>query len=156
MNKKFASAYLLLFMPCFLTGCNVIGQKNMSISVIYGVLTIIALLLLMVYGLVIREKDIWFLLLSVSIVIVNIGYFALSISKTLEEALLANRISYLGSVFLPMAMFMIIVNSCKLKCPKWVQVVLGCISILVFFCGSESGLFGYLLQRCDIRKNRWS
>ncbi len=53
-------------------------------------------------------------------------------SKTIEEALLANRISYLGSVFLPLSMVMIIMEVCKLHYKKWMPTVLLIISCFVF------------------------
>lgn len=40
-------------------------------------------------------------LVFTSIFVVNTGYFILSISKSLEMALWANRIAYLGSAMLP-------------------------------------------------------
>ena len=54
-----------------------------------------------------KKREPWFLVLFSSIFIVNAGYFWISVSRTLSEALLANRISYLGSVFLPLSMLMI-------------------------------------------------
>ena len=90
-----------------LSGCGV-GEKSASMSIIYGVMAVLSLGLLIAYICITRQRSIWFLLLYSSIFIVNLGYFVLSISRTLEEALLANRIAYLGSVFLPMAMLMII------------------------------------------------
>lgn len=108
-------------------------------SVVYGIVIILALLLFVIYNWVIKERDMWFYLLSVSIIVVNIGYFALSISKTLEEALLANRIAYLGSVFLPMAMFMIIINVCQLLYKKWLPYLLLIISICVFLLAASPG-----------------
>ena len=135
--------FLLICMPFFLTGCAFDGSKTTSMSVIYGVITVVSLLVLVVYCGVIDKKELWFILLFSSVFVVNIGYFALSISKTLEEALLANRIAYLGSVFLPMSMFMIIIKVCKLGYKKWLPCLLMIISILVFLVAASPGY-------CDI------
>lgn len=35
-----------------------------------------------------------------SVLVVNAGYFLLAVSGSLQQALMANRIAYLGSVFL--------------------------------------------------------
>ena len=98
-----------------------------KLIVSYGIMAIVSLLLLVGYCIFIKVKDIWMFLLFISVFIVNIGYLALVISKSLEEALLANRISYLGSVFLPLCMLMAIVNMCKIKCPAWIITILICV-----------------------------
>ncbi|MBR2890262.1 MAG: hypothetical protein IKC09_08325 [Oscillospiraceae bacterium] len=78
----------------------------------YAVTAAAALILLILYCAVERKKNQWMLLLYVSVAVVNAGYFLLSMSKTLEFALLANKIAYLGSVFLPLCMLMTIVRLC--------------------------------------------
>lgn len=145
MKKEFKSIcmFLLICLPFFLTGCASNGSKTTSMSVIYGVIAVISLLVLVVYCGVINKKELWFILLFSSVFVVNIGYFALSISKTLEEALLANRIAYLGSVFLPMSMFMILIKVCKLGYKKWLPCLLLMISLVVFLVAASPGY-------CDI------
>lgn len=110
-----------------------------KLIVSYGIVAIVSLLLLVGYCIFIKVKDIWMFLLFISVFIVNIGYLALVISKSLEEALLANRISYLGSVFLPLCMLMAIVNMCKIKCPTWIITILICISVVVFIIAASPG-----------------
>ena len=80
------------------------GGKSCSMALIYGIVAALSLVLAFGYCVLIKRKDLWFLLLFIAVFIVNLGYFALSISGTLEEAMLANRIAYLGSVFLPLCM----------------------------------------------------
>ena len=141
--SRFILIFLLIWISFSLTGCATDGSKSTSMSVVYGVTTIVSLLLLVVYCGVINKKEFWFVLLFSSVFVVNIGYFALSISKTLEEALLANRIAYLGSVFLPMTMFMIIMKVCKLGYKKWLPCLLLVISVFVFLVAASPGY-------CDI------
>ena len=139
MKKLLLCLMALLPMLFALSGCSNIGDKATSMSIIYCVTAILSLLLLLGYGLLVKKKEIWFLLLFSSVSVVNIGYFTLSISKTLEEALLANRISYLGSVFLPLSMLMIILSVTKLKYKKWLPSLLFAISILVFLVAASPG-----------------
>ncbi|MBR6542256.1 MAG: hypothetical protein IKT73_03515, partial [Anaerotignum sp.] len=73
------------------------------------------------------------------IFLVNAGYFSLSLSKTLGEALLANRISYLGSVFLPFFMLMTIAGVCNHPCKKWMVGILICINVVVFLIAASPG-----------------
>ncbi len=111
----------------------------MSIIIIYGVITVISLLLIVGYCSLIRDKDIWFILMFISVFVINAGYLTLSLSNTLTEALLANRISYLGSVFLPLCMFMIIMNVCKVEYRRWVAYLLFLISMAVFIIAASPG-----------------
>ena len=139
MKKLLTYFPLLLFMICAFTGCGSIGAKTTNISIIYGATAILSLLLLTAYCYLIYQKDIWFLLLFSSVLIVNVGYFCLSISTVLEEALLANRISYLGSVFLPLAMLFIILDILKIRFPKWASLLLFIVAIVIFFIAASPG-----------------
>ncbi len=139
MRKEIIAIMALLLMNVFLVGCDGLDSKSASLSVVYGVTTVVALLLLVVYITLVHKKELWFLLLFSSVFIVNIGYFALSISKNLEEALLANRIAYLGSVFLPMSMLMIIMNVCRIQHNRIVPGFLLLISVIVFLVAASPG-----------------
>lgn len=108
-------------------------------SAIYIIAAVCSLLMLVAYCIFIKKKFAWFWVLFSSICVVDVGYFALSISKTLEEALLANRIAYLGSVFLPISMLLIILNAIGLKFPKWLWIPLVCIGIFVFLVTASPG-----------------
>jgi len=139
MKKLFTCIPCMLFFTLALHGCSSIGDKTTSMSIIYGATAVLSLLLLAGYCYFIKKKEIWFILLFASIFVVNIGYFSLSVSQTLEEALLANRISYLGSVFLPFSMLMIILNFSKLNYKKFVPVILLVVSLGTFFIAATPG-----------------
>jgi len=133
MKKIFATAVLFVC-SFFLSSCNICSDKSGSLSVLYMIISAISLLLLLGYLFFIKKKDKRFALLFTSVFVVNTGYFLLSASANLEMALWANRISYFGSVFLPFAMFMIIVNVCNFKLPKtamWTMVGIGAVVFLV-------------------------
>ena len=110
-----------------------------GMSIIFGILAGISLMLLVGYSALVKKKEIWLLFLFVSIFLVNAGYFSLSLSKTLGEALLANRIAYLGSVFLPFFMLMTIAGVCNHPCKKWMVGVLICINVVVFLIAASPG-----------------
>ena len=124
MKNGFKSMLVVLLVMLSVTGCGPVGEKATSMSVIYGVITVIAVIMLCIYCAIIKKKNLWMILLFSSIIVVNIGYLVLAISEDLEEALLANRIAYLGSVFLPMAMLMIIINACNISYKKFLPFVL--------------------------------
>ena len=139
MNKKLSLALLLICIVFSLSGCSAIGQKSASISSIYTTTAVLSLILLVGYCILLRKKDKWLLMLFSSIFVVNTGYMILSVSQTLEIALHANRLSYLGSVFLPLSMFMSIMNTCGLKYKKALPPILLGISAIVFLIAATPG-----------------
>lgn len=139
MKKIFAGFTGLLLILFTLSGCGGIGAKDASLSVIYGITAVLSLLLLVGYCCVARKKDKWFLLLFSSVLVVNIGYFLLSVSTSLEQALMANRLAYLGSVLLPLSMFLIILDATNTGYRKWLPGLLLGISALVLFVAASPG-----------------
>ncbi|MBQ2764014.1 MAG: hypothetical protein IJF43_03120, partial [Firmicutes bacterium] len=67
-------------------------ERSGILSIFYGIIMVLSLLLAVGYFVLVRKKDIWFLLLFTSVLIVNTGYFLLSVSSTLSEAMWANRL----------------------------------------------------------------
>jgi len=137
MKKIFGSAALLPL--CFFAGCSAVGGKAMDMSAVYVVTTLLSILMLVGYLTLIRKKEFWLMVLFTSAVIVNIGYLSLAKATTLDGALMANRVSYLGSVFLPLAMLLTIVKVCRLRYIKWLPYLLVCISLFVFFVAASPG-----------------
>lgn len=111
----------------------------LNISVIYMVTTAISFIFLIGYCAIVKNRKAYFVLLFTSVFVVNAGYVFLALSKTLPEALLANRISYLGSVFLPLFMLLIIMDECRIKCHRILCCCLIIASVVVFFIAATPG-----------------
>lgn len=134
--------FLMLLLPSAVfaaEGKGIPDNADVNMSMIYGVVAGISLLLLIGYGALVKKKEIWLLLLFTSVFLANAGYFTLSMSKTLEEALLANRIAYLGSVFLPLFMLMTIIGVCRYPYKRWMIGILICINVAVFLIAASPG-----------------
>lgn len=101
-------------------------------TITYAVTAGLALLLLLGYCLLMKQKDFWLLLLYICISVVNIGYFLLSISKTLAFALFANKFAYFGSVFLSLCMLMTILKLCGFTYRKHLPVILSILALGMF------------------------
>ena len=139
MKKAVGIFSVFSFMLMCLTGCGNVGEKTMTLSAVYLAAAIISFILLICYCFFIKKKNIWFILLFSSIFIVNAGYLSLSVSQSIHEALLANRISYLGSVFLPLSMLIIILDVCNIKYTKTSLALLITASVCVFAVTATPG-----------------
>lgn len=133
MKKYISGIFGFLLLSTLLCSCNPINREPSWLVIIYIAATVFSFLLLIGYSSLIKKKNSWFLLLFSSVFVVNLGYLCLSLSSTVEEALLANRISYLGSVFLPLSMLMILFNITSFKHTKKILCILFPIAVFVFF-----------------------
>ena len=139
MKKFYFCLLSILATMLLLSGCATTNDKTASVSIIYGTCAVLSLVLLVIYCYAIRQKETWFLLLFCAIFVANIGYLSLSVAKNLEEALLANRIVYLGSVFLPMSVMMIILKITKIRYKSWLPGVLTALISIVFLITASPG-----------------
>jgi len=152
MRKRFPALSIVCFLLLSLCGCSAIGEKSGSLSVIYTLAALISVILLIAYLLIPAKKSAWFILLFTSVLVVNLGYLALALSRNLNEALHANRLAYFGSVFLPLAMWMIIANVTHLRNPKWLRATLLGISILIFLIAASPGYLDIYYQEVTFLK----
>lgn len=152
MRRSLFRLFPLTFLSVLLAGCGPIGDKAASISVIYCITAVLSLLLLLAYCGMAKKRDIWYLLLFASVLLVNIGYFTLSISRGLDEALLANRLAYLGSVFLPLSMWMIILKATHIHYVKWLPGLLLGLAAVVFVIAASPGYLPVYYQEVSFEK----
>ncbi|MBO6137887.1 MAG: response regulator [Lachnospiraceae bacterium] len=73
-----------------------------------------------------------FVLFFMACLIANLGYLALAFSRNLPEAVLANKLTYLGGIFLPFFMLQTIAEFCNTKLPKLLTKLLFIYSCVVF------------------------
>lgn len=107
---------------------------------LYGAAFAVSVLMFAVYFFVDKKRDKYLLLLFSSVAVCDLGYFLLSLSKTLEGALWANRIAYLGSVFLPFFMLMMVMNLSRFVYPKILTIVLICINTVMLLITCSGGI----------------
>lgn len=150
MKKKLFSILFVAEMFFSLTAFTSTDTKAVSVSVFYGIAAVFAICIFLVYLFGVRKKSPWFILLFSSVIIVNSGYLVLSVSRTLDEALLSNRISYLGSVFLPMSMLMIILDAAGIKYSKLLTGFLTGAGIIVFLIAASPGYLDIYYKEVSI------
>lgn len=146
MERSFWKVSFLPLLAALLCGCGPIGEKGTSVAGIYAVAALLSLLLLVSCLWVVREKERWFLLLFASVLVVNVGYYALAVSGNLQQALMANRLSYLGSVFLPLSMWMIILRMTRIPYRKWLPAALAGLGLLMFLIAASPGYLDIYYQ----------
>lgn len=109
-------------------------------SFAYGMIALISLCMVGICVSMDKKRDLWLLLVFVSVAICNLGYFMLSVSKDLPAALNSNRISYLGSVFLPFFMLMMVLRFCGIRRKKSLVVLLVSIGIVMLGITTSPGV----------------
>ena len=113
-------------------------------SIVLGVVALLSML--STFALVLfsrRGANTLEILMSVCVMISNSGYFILSCSRNLQEAVLANALAYVGGVFLPLLIVYILIDYSDSKVPTWFSVVILLINIFVFVSTVLTDRFPY-------------
>jgi len=114
-------------------------NKSSDVTLIYAGAAAAALLIFLGYSIFARRKSGWMVVLFGCIAVVNGSYLALALSASLEEALWANRAAYLGSVFLPLAMCMVIRRAVGARRRPLLPWLLGLLALAVLALAASPG-----------------
>ena len=76
-----------------------------------------------------------------AILVTNFGHWLLGFSESVEGAVIANKVNYLGASFLPMFMFFALLQICKIKIPRWLSLFLVIMSFGVCALSMTVGYF---------------
>lgn len=120
----------------------------------YGVLFVISILLIPIYLLCVkkRREEFWLLGLVICVSVVNLGYLLISLSNTIDSALLSNKVVYLGQVFIPMCMLMIITKLCGFKFNKGLKGALVFLAFVMFSIVCTTGYTDWYYTNVSIEK----
>ncbi|MCQ2519059.1 MAG: HD domain-containing protein [Lachnospiraceae bacterium] len=66
------------------------------------------------------------------IIISNLGFYFIAVSENLEEAILAQKITYVGGAFLPMVYFLLVAEICHIDLPRMVSVFFVVVQCIIF------------------------
>ncbi|MBE6922674.1 MAG: hypothetical protein E7465_05775 [Ruminococcaceae bacterium] len=108
-------------------------------SLFYGIAFAVSLLMLAIYFRTDRQRELWLMLLFIFVTISNAGYLALSLSRSLTAALLANTVAYLGNVFLPFFLLMMVLQLSYVRYPRYLSVVLIVLNTVMFLIATSGG-----------------
>lgn len=79
-----------------------------------------------------RPLNTYFTAFFFSIVLADFGYLFLALSTTIEGAIVANKVCYLGACFLPLFLFLLICRLCSFDLSRWVKLLMFLYSAFVF------------------------
>ncbi len=105
---------------------------------IYSTVLLVVMLLSMLSTVVLvlfsrRGTNILEIICSCCLIISNAGYFVLSCSRNLEEAVVANALAYVGGIFLPLLIVYVLIDYSGSKVPVWFSVCILLCNVVVFF-----------------------
>lgn len=119
-------------------------------SIAYGIIAVISLCMVGTCVILDKKRDIWLLLVFASVSLCDLGYFMISISKVLDDALNSNRISYLGSVFLPFFLMMMVLRFCGIRHNSKLTVALAVLGIAMLTITTSPGILPIYYSTVDI------
>ncbi len=109
---------------------------------IYAITFLLSILMLLVLIYVGHKQNITFYIMMFTLITVsNMGYYAVSCSKSLEAALVGHRMIYLGGTVVPFILLMCSLKLCHIRIHKAtiVGVFTLCMVVLYLACSVESG-----------------
>ena len=126
----------------------------MTVQYAYGIIFLASLVLLPLYFSLVRKKqsEPWLFMLFICVAVVNLGYTLIAFSESVEFALFANKITYLGQVFVPLCMFVIISQLCGYTYSKWVRGILIGVAFLMFATVCTAGYVDWYYTGATIEK----
>ena len=119
-------------------------------SLTYGIIALISLGMVGLCVAADKKRDVWLLLVFVSVSLCNLGYFMISVSPNLGSALNSNRIAYLGSVFLPFFLLMMVLRFCGMKRSKPLMFTLVALGMLMLGITTSPGILPIYYRTVDI------
>ncbi len=84
--------------------------------------------------------------------IANIGYFFLGNAASVEEAILANKITYICGCILSLFLLMVVSDACKVKLPKPVRLLMYIFTAVVILLAMTVGYNDWFYKNCSIEQ----
>lgn len=97
-----------------------------------------------------KKVDTQFLLLSVAIMVSCMGRFILAISQSLETALLANRILYVGGCYAPLLLVVVLFKLSDIRLPKLAVLAMTLYSSIVMLLVMTTGYFDLYYKEVEL------
>lgn len=108
--------------------------------------------LVMVGSVLVRYKkvDSLFLMFGTTVILNCLGRFLVSVSETLEVALLSNKIMYVGACYIPPLLVMLLFKLCNMRFPRIASVIMFIYSSIVMACVMTIGYNGIYYKETSL------
>ena len=116
----------------------------------YAITLAFAVGLAVAYFAIVKKREFWLSLLYVCVAVVNLGYLLLSMAKTVEFAIFANDVAYLGSVFLSMCMLLTIVKLCGFEIEKAHVIICTTLGSVMFAIIATAGILPWYYKEVSL------
>ena len=112
---------------------------------LYGICFLLSILIFLHLIINVKNMDVNVIVLNMVVVVGNGGYYALSEAQNLNEAILANKITYILGCFAPMIMFIVLCDICKIVIKNRLKIILYSIQVIIylFVCFSDKNTLFY-------------
>ena len=116
-------------------------------SILFGLSVLLGVLYALIWH---KHFDVHITLIFLITPIVNLGYLLVSLSTNLDEALLANKITYIGGCYLLLMILYAVFSLCKIKIPVWLRILFLVISSIIFLFSLTIGYTTLFYKNVDI------
>ncbi len=120
-------------------------------TIAYGLSCIASLLLVGGFFTIEKRKDGPLLSVAALVFISNLGCLLISLSKTHSSALRANRVAYIGNVFLPLSMILLLLVLCQISVPKKWITYLFIFALLLLLLTFTPGMLNIYYNRISLK-----
>lgn len=118
----------------------------------YVAMALLATLFLLLYIGFSFKLNVCYTLAYVLILTSNLGNLALAMSTTIEEALLANRITYFGGVFLAFFLCLIVLDLCHIRISRLLVGLLTALNFVVLMYTLSPGYSTLYYRSCELMR----
>lgn len=118
----------------------------------YAVIFLLSLVLIPLYYMFVQKKqnEPWLLVLFICVSIVNLGYTLIAFSRTVDFALFANKIVYLGQVIMPLCMFVMVSKLCGYSYNRYVKLALVALAGVMYAIVCTAGYLDWYYTSASI------
>ena len=100
-----------------------------------------------------KHFDVHITLIFVLVPVVNLSFILLARSQNLAEAILANKIAYLGGCFLPLLILLTVYSLCQIPLSRWLKTGFLLLSVGVYLFVLNQGQQGLFYRNLSFGQN---
>lgn len=103
-----------------------------------------------------KERYGWTIYLFIAIIVMaNVGYLALGISTTVEEAILAHKVAYMIGIFVPMLTFFLVCEICQVRLNNYAIAIMHIVQIALYVMVWTIGYSDIYYKTAELQQNAY-